>query len=264
MWRSCLRLASATFAWSSFINHVYRCCRQDLKVQNQLETAPAGAAENTQDIKMVPVLAGLCLIDTPAIPNMSEHMEEAFGALLAGKIPEGVRRKDFNKSKCCYSKPPHAAILVVSLLHWRDQQEEMALYLGAMSRKLKTASDGRVAFPFVIAATHRDEFLRCCEFNKKPHEELEAVLNSMRKAANTNEVFAVTNYKKGGLASMEVNEQTFALLSQVIPLAARGNTGAVVQQNQNRMMAVGAMLVLAVALCVGYVLCYAPVGGKGS
>ena len=215
---------------SSFVNHVNRCLQGNLAVNDEMESAPAGSMENTQEILNMQ-WDGLCLMDTPAIPNMNDEMSEAFRSLLAGAISQGTRRRDFAKSRWALKKPPHAAILVMSLCHWRDQQDEMQSYLTAMARELKNASNKQVTFPFVVAATHRDEFL-ADSAALKPHEELTEVLNSMKKAANSEHVFAVTNYKKASVGSLTVNEQTFSLLSQLVTLAFRQDTGVVVARSQ--------------------------------
>ena len=99
---------------SSFINHVYRCCATNLEVNDQLDTAPAGSAENTQETLTVR-MKGLSLVDTPALPNMSTDAVEALQALLAGAVDDGARRRDFAKRQCYFQEPPHAAILLLTL-----------------------------------------------------------------------------------------------------------------------------------------------------
>ncbi|CAE7905962.1 unnamed protein product, partial [Symbiodinium microadriaticum] len=226
---------------SSFINHVFRVLKKDLKANDQMNTAVAGPAENTREIQKCDV-AELSFLDTPAIPNMSSESVEAIRALLAGYIPEGIRRKDCANSKSSFSAPPDAAILVMSLCHWRDQPEEMQSYMVSIAKELKEASDGRVTFPYVVAATHRDEFLRTCAA-EKPHEELKAVLTDMKKAANTDYVFALASYKQDSRGSSAINEQTFKLLSQLVTLAARQDTGVVVAKRWCNLMVFLSVLV---------------------
>ena len=226
---------------SSFINHLFRVLKKDLKANDQMNTARGGPAENTREIQKCDV-AELSFLDTPAIPNMSSESVEAIRALLAGYIPEGKRRKDCANSKSSFSAPPDAAILVMSLCHWRDQPEEMQSYMVSMAKELKEASEGQVTFPYVVAATHRDEFLRSCAA-QKPHEELKAALTDMKKAANTDYVFALSSYKQDSKGSAAINEQTFKLLSQLVTLAARQDTGVVVAKNWRNLMVFLSVLV---------------------
>ena len=102
---------------SSFINHVYRCFAKNLEVNDQLDTAPAGSAENTQETLTVN-MDGLCLIDTPALPNMSTDAVDALQALLAGAVSDGARRRDFTKRQCYFQEPPHAAILLLTYAYF--------------------------------------------------------------------------------------------------------------------------------------------------
>ena len=237
---------------SSFINHLFRVLKKDLKANDQMNTAVAGPAENTREIQKCDV-AELSFLDTPAIPNMSSESVEAIRALLAGYIPEGKRRKDCANSKSSFSAPPDAAILVMSLCHWRDQPEEMQSYMVSMAKELKEASEGQVTFPYVVAATHRDEFLRSCAA-QKPHEELKAALTDMKKAANTDYVFALTSYKQDSKGSAAINEQTFKLLSQLVTLAARQDTGVVVKKNWCNLMVFLSVLVPVVLVILALVM----------
>ncbi|CAE7705676.1 unnamed protein product [Symbiodinium sp. CCMP2456] len=217
---------------SSFINHMYRCLTKDLDANDQMESAPAGAAENTQAILECKV-AELSFLDTPAFANMGTDMARVFESVLKRQVADGTRRAGMEQRQSWFFDgfPPAAAIVVMSLCHWRDQPDEMQRYLAEMSNKLKHASDGQVVFPFVVAATHRDEFLRDCKA-EKPHEELKAVLQNMRKSSNCNHVFAIANYQAGSKGSAVMNEQTFKLLSQLFVHAAYQDTGkAVAAQN---------------------------------
>ncbi|CAE7287555.1 unnamed protein product [Symbiodinium sp. CCMP2592] len=234
---------------SSFINHVHRCWNNDLTANDQMESAPAGMAENTQEISVLDLDERLSLIDTPAIPNMGSEMADAFRSLLKAAQSPGTRRRQLAQGTFMdsFRRPPHAAIVVMSLCHWRDQQEEMQGYLRAMAKELKNASDGRVTFPFVVAATHRDEFLRDSKASR-PHEELNKVLDAMKKAANTAHVFAVRSYHKGSSSSAAVNKETFDLLSQLVTLAGRQDTGVVVAQSQYLAAAIAAGVVVLAAL----------------
>ncbi|CAE7323670.1 unnamed protein product [Symbiodinium sp. CCMP2592] len=241
---------------SAFVNHLYRCLEKNLDSDDQVEMAPASAEENTQEVLTVKA-EGMSLMDTPAIPNMSNEMADAFRSLLNKSIGEGTRRRDLANPPWSISgivrwvlnflwNPAHAAVLVVSLLHWRDQKEEMQTYLSAMARDLKNASGGTVTFPFVVAATHRDSFLRDSKA-VHPHEELVEVLDTIKRATNTNHVFAVTNYNKGYRGSLDVNQETFSLLSQLVTLASRRDTG--VPMNHLRyFLAVLSVVILAIAM----------------
>ena len=235
---------------SSFINHVNRCWKNNLMANDEMESAPAGMAENTQEISALNLDEKLCLIDTPAIPNMGSEMADAFRSLLKAGQRSGTRRRQLAQGTFMsnFRRPPHAAIVVVSLCHWRDQQEEMQSYLRAMAKELKNASGGVVTFPYVVTATHRDEFLRDSKA-AKPHEELNRVLDAMKRAANTKQVFAVSSYHKGSSASAAVNKETFDLLSQLVTLANRQDTGVVVAQSQYRAAAVCVGVIVLAALC---------------
>ena len=225
---------------------MYRCLTKDLDANDQMESAPAGVAENTQ-VTLECKVAELSFLDTPAFANMGTDMAKVFESMLRRQVANGTRRAgmDQRQSWLFDGYPPAAAIVVMSLCHWRDQPEEMHRYLAEMSNKLKHASDGQVVFPFVVAATHRDEFLRDCTADK-PHEELKALLQSMRKSSNCNHVFAIANYQAGSKGSAVMNEQTFKLLSQLFAHAAYQDTGKVVAaQNDVAGLQLAAAIVVA-------------------
>ncbi|CAE7705662.1 unnamed protein product [Symbiodinium sp. CCMP2456] len=200
---------------SSLVNHFCKCLSNKLSANDRVNTAPAGRSENTLEVTRISVegFEQLVLIDTPAIPSMSTMNRNEFAALVDGATQNGTRRPDLLQAETL--NPADAAIIVMSLLHWRDEQEEMEAYLQGMTDELKHAWKGKVTFPYVVALTHRDEFLQACQA-PKPHRELEAAIQGVQKAANTNHVFALTNYKRGCAASRRVNEATFQLLSQLI------------------------------------------------
>ena len=50
---------------------------------------------------------------------------------------------------------------------------------------------------------------------------LQKAVAGIKKFALTDHVYAITNYKRGSLASAAVNEETFDLLAQLITKAAK-------------------------------------------
>ena len=212
---------------SSYVNHWFRCFSGDLRLNDQMDVAPAGKEEKTMSVKSVEIPVGsshMVLVDTPAFPSMNDEMKEKFKILLSNGVEDGVRRQDLVPEKQNSSrKPPHGAIIVVSLCHWRDQQEEMQVYLQKMAEAFKNASSGQVAFPYVVAVTFRDEFLKDCQ-KEIPREELEKAVAGIKTAALTDHVYSITNYKQGALGSARNNKETFDLLSQLLTKAGREDT----------------------------------------
>lgn len=225
---------------SSLVNHLLRCLRQDTDIADEMEAAPAGPAETTVVVNTVTQSfedLKFRLHDIPAIANFSGEHKQAFDALLMGNVPDGTRRYRFTDLKFLKGDPPHVVIIVVSLLHWRDQQEEMQAYLSEMQKRLKSASNDHLAFPYVVAATHRDVFLEECD-NADPYEALGRALDGIRSSANTNSVFAVTNYQENSPCSPEVNEETYRLLRQALVLSQNVDT-AVLQKKWQHILRVG-------------------------
>ena len=168
---------------SSHVNHLFRCFKCDLNLNDQMDVAPAGKEEKTMSMKSLelPVDSShMVLVDTPAFPSMNDEMQQKLKVLLSNGVEDGVRRQDLVAGKQhSLRKPPHGAIIVVSLCHWRDQQEEMQVYLQKMAEAFKNASSGQVAFPYVVAVTFRDEFLKDCQ-KEIPREELKMQLLALR------------------------------------------------------------------------------------
>ena len=218
---------------SSLANHLDRCFHSDLKRFDQLDQAPAGTDERTMAVKSLKLPVGsneITFIDTPAFSAMNEETMKRLHTLLSIHTPEGTRRQNLtdNLEQDTWGfsgKPPHAAIVVVSLLHWRDQQDEMQKYLHKMADVFKNASWNTVEFPYVVAATHRDEFLKDVQ-KEDPMSALQKAVAGIKKFALTDHVYAITNYKRGSLASAAVNEETFDLLGQLVTKAAKQETSS--------------------------------------
>ena len=103
----------------------------------------------------------VAFIDSPASANMNTETAGKLQTLLSSGIVDGKRRDKLSPDeRSWFSKPPHGAIVVASLCHWRDQTDEMKKYLEKMADVFKNASGCKVAFPYVVACTHRDVFLR--------------------------------------------------------------------------------------------------------
>ena len=215
---------------SSFANHLYRCFNCDLSLNDQMDVASAGAEEKTVETKSLSVpLNGIdvAFIDTPAFANMNTETAGKLQTLLSSGIVDGERRDKLSSDKLSwFSKPPHGAIVVMSLIHWRDQPDEMKKYLEKMADVFKKASGGKVAFPYVVACTHRDVFLKECQ-EEDPAKELRKAVEDIGKAALTEHVFPITSYKKKGSGSARNNEATLDLASQLFTKAKREN--AIVQ-----------------------------------
>ena len=224
---------------SSFVNHLYRCLTCDLTSNDQMVVASAGAEEKTVATKVLQVPSTVCLIDTPAFANMNDVSAKMLQTLLSSGITDGARRQDLGQdARIWFSKPPHGAIVVVSLIHWRDQTDEMQKYLSKMADSFKKASGGTVAFPYVVACTHCDVFLKECQ-EQKPAKALQKAMDGIGEAALTKHVYPITNYNQDSVASARNNKATFSLVSQLLALAKHENTARV--QGQNRGWALGAL-----------------------
>lgn len=212
---------------SSLVNHFVRCLKKTVDIADEMEAAPPSSAETTLETKSIPYFLDgfeLRFIDTPAISNFNGPMGEAFDSLLRGSVPDTSRRSNFGDLANRVGKPPNVAIAVISLLQWRDQKEEMQAYLNEMQKRFKSASDGDVVFPYVVAATHRDKFLEECQGS--PYADLESALEGIKSSANTNNVFALTSYKECSFMSSEVNDQTFRLLRSAVVIAKNRDTAS--------------------------------------
>ena len=218
---------------SSHINHLSRCLHGDLMLNDHMDQAPASEEEKTVALKSLRIPLGsshMMLVDTPAFPNMNDEMQGKLKTLLSTGVKDGARRQDLAPEKqSSFSKPPHGAIVVVSLCHWRDQKTEMQGYLQKMAGVFKTASGGTVEFPYVVVVTFLDEFLRDCQ-KEDPREELESALEGIKRFAKTDHVYAITNYKRNSSGSLRSNKATFDLLSQLLEKAMRENTATPVQE----------------------------------
>jgi hypothetical protein len=98
-----------------------------------------------------------------------------------------------------------------------------------MAGVFKTASGGRVEFPYVVVVTFLDEFLRDCQ-KEDPREELESAVEGIKRFAKTDHVYAIANYKRNSCGSLRTNKSTFDLLSQLLEKAMRENTATPVQE----------------------------------
>ena len=218
---------------SSHINHLIRCLRGDLTLNDHMDQAPAGEEEKTVAPKSTRIRVGsshMVLVDTPAFPNMNDEMPGKLKTLLSTGVKDGARRQDLAPEKqSSFGKPPHGAIVVVSLCHWRDQKTEVQGYLQKMAGAFKTASGGTVEFPYVVAVTFRDEFLKECQ-KENPKQELESAIEGIKRCAMTDHVYAITNYKRKSCGSLRINEATFDLLSQLLEKAMRENTDISLRQ----------------------------------
>ena len=219
---------------SSFANHLYRCFNCDLSLNDQMDVASAGAEEKTVETKSLSLpLNGrdVTFIDTPAFANMNDDAVGKLQTLISTGFQDGARRRDLPPDeRSWFSKPPHGAIVVMSLIHWRDQTDEMKKYLEKMADVFKNASGGKVAFPYVVACTHRDVFLKECQ-KEDPAKELRKAVEDIGKAALTEHVFPITSYKKKGSGSARNNEATLDLASQLFTKAKRENTAIVQDRN---------------------------------
>ena len=234
---------------SSHINHLSRCLQCDLTLNDHMDQAPACEEEKTIATKSITVPVGsshFVLVDTPAFPNMNDEMQGKLRTLLSAGVKDGSRRQDLAPEKqSSFSKPPHAAVVLMSLCHWRDQKTEMQGYLQKLAGAFKTASGGTVVFPYVVVATFCDEFLKDCQ-KEDPKEELESALEGIKKFALTDHVFAVTNYKRNSCGSARNNEATFDMLSQLLEKAMREDTATRKQELASKAAAAVSAATLAV------------------
>ena len=206
---------------SSHSNHLSRCLQRDLTLNYHMDQAPACEEEKAIAMKSIVVPVGsshIVVVDTPGFPNMNDEMQGKLRTLLSAGVKDGA-----------FSKPPHAAIVLMSLCHWRDQKTEMQGYLQKLAGAFTTASGGTVVFPYVVVVTFCDEFLKDCQ-KEDPKEELESALEGIKKFALTDHVFAVTNYKRNSCGSARNNEATFDMLSQLLEKAMREDTATPMQE----------------------------------
>ena len=186
----------------------------------------------------------VAFIDSPASANMNTETAGKLQTLLSSGIVDGERRDKLSSDKLSwFSKPPHGAIVVMSLIHWRDQPDEMKKYLEKMADVFKKASGGKVAFPYVVACTHRDVCLKECQ-KEDPAKELQKAVEDIGKAALTKHVYDITNYEKEGLGSARNNKATVDLLSQLLTKAKHENVAKVQEQNRTRIWYLGVLMVL--------------------
>ena len=211
---------------SSHGNHLDRVLNVDLNRFDRFDQAPAGADERTMATKYLKVAISsseMTFIDFPAFSAMNDQTTRQLTSALSGHIPEGTRREQLWQISTLFGKPAEAAIVTVSLIHWRDQLHEMQLYLQKMAEVFKNASWGTVEFPYVVVATHRDEFLKQCQ-GEDPMKALTKAKNGIKKWALTDHVYAITNYKRGSMGSAANNQETFEMLAQLLTKAARQET----------------------------------------
>ena len=236
---------------SSFVNHMNRCLLANLGLHDERDQAPAGVEEKTVATEALQIPMGsspVTFIDTPAFATMNSESTRKLQTLLSSGNFCGQRRSDLGHDESSlFKKPPHAAIVVISLCHWRDQMEEMKMYLMKIANEFKNASQSMVEFPYVIAATNCDEFLKDCQ-TENPKDELEKAVLGIKKFALTDHVYAITNYKRGSMASARNNEATFDLLSQLLTKAKHRDTG--VKQTRNWYVAHVACAITPVVLMV--------------
>ena len=246
IWPSFLLLGQQHHGKSSFVNHLYRCLNGDLSLTDQMDVASAGNEEKTLATKSLAVPLStykMSFIDTPAFANMSKETADKLQTLLSTGIQDGARRDKLSPDERSYfSKPPHGAIVVMSLCHWRDQTDEMQSYLEKMAQTFKEASGGQVAFPYVVACTHRDVFLKDCQ-KEDPAKELQKAVDGIKKAALTDHVYSITSYKMEGVGSVRNNKATFDLLCQLLTKAKNENTAKVQEKNQK--MAINGIFLVA-------------------
>ena len=191
-------------------------------------------------------------IDTPAFASMNAATMGKLHTLLSTGIKDGTRREALPPAeRSLFNKPPHGAIVVISLCHWRDQPQEMQAYLEHMAEAFKNASGGSVAFPYVVAATHRDSFLQDCQ-KEDPAKELQNAVEDIKKAALTDHVYTITSYKRESFGSARNNKATGDLLSQLLTKAKLENTGKV--QDQTTHNAIIFIIMAVVALVVGLLI----------
>ena len=218
---------------SSTVNHFYRCLKCDLSQNDQMCQAPAGVEEKTKATKNLQISFGsssISFIDTMAFANMNDETAGQLKSLLSTGSKDGMRRNHLGQDeKSWFSKPPSAAILVMSLCHWRDQTDEMQKYVERMANIFKHAAGGQVEFPYCVALTHRDKFLKECQ-EAKPCFELKKMVEKIKQAASTEYVYSITNYKNDSSASARNNKATFDLLSQLLTLAKNEKTATVSQE----------------------------------
>eukprot|EP00929_Paragymnodinium_shiwhaense_P021246 TRINITY_DN13909_c0_g1_i1.p1 TRINITY_DN13909_c0_g1~~TRINITY_DN13909_c0_g1_i1.p1 ORF type:complete len:438 (-),score=64.56 TRINITY_DN13909_c0_g1_i1:111-1337(-) len=235
---------------SSFLNHVKRVLDGRLNKADEFAAAPASLSETTHCTKCLEVpfkRYTFRLHDTPAFRTMTPETREKIKHLLSKGVPSGTSRDSMCQTSTFLGNPPHGAILVVSLLQWRDERERTRDWMRALQAEFKHASGGRVEFPYCVVATKRDLFLEECQ-QPEPHKELDRVLKEIRVDGNTDVVCAVANYKEDSAWSDETNTETYRLLRQLVTLAKNQDTAVVLHENRAIVAALAFFAVVVVAM----------------
>merc|ERR1711956_40967 len=172
------------------------------------------------------------MVDVPAFSNFTPEKLQAFRELL--KHQDSGCRIDTGTRQSLWRgiDPPDAALIVVSLQSLRDEGDALQEYLGIIQKELKQALNNNVVFPFAVMATHKDKFVAECQ-DCEPHVALQNAIDELKKMANTDLVYAVTNYKEDSAWSQEVNDSTFRLLRGITTLAKNQDVKKVVQAQSN-------------------------------
>eukprot|EP00438_Fugacium_kawagutii_P011411 Skav215531 [mRNA] locus=scaffold219:272526:273896:+ [translate_table: standard] len=208
---------------SSLVNHLYRCFKCDVSIDDQMEVATRGMAEKGIKHVAVPLstsdscISCIHVINTPEFTPFFVNKSEAARRLRAFCSSGLLETSRQTLGGRAFSKP-HGAIVIMSLCHWRDENDEMKSYLQKMAETFKAASGGKVAFPYVVVCTHRDVYLMECQ-KDDPAKELQKAADEIKRAASTEDVYSITNYRRDDPASARNNMATFDFVSQLLILA---------------------------------------------
>jgi len=239
---------------SSLLNHLKRVLQGKLDRPDELASAPPNMnSETTHCTKPITVPFkkdcestnhNIILHDTPAFTNMN-NMQDAVQTLLSRGVGGGTRRDEISKKATMWLNPPDAAIMVVSLMQWRADKDNIKKWMSHIQQEFKSNRKGGVEFPFCVVATMRDEFLEECQA-ERPLKALKDALQEIKGEANTDTVCAVANYKEDSMWSDETNKETYRFLCDIVSLAKNTDTAKGVAEQRN--------FVLMVGLCLGVVL----------
>lgn len=209
---------------SSFVNHLMRYLGASMDIANVVESAPASEEETTLETAQLSFRFHHCnflFMDCPAFSTMNADRRRDVECLL-WSAHRGWRR---GAQSGIFPNPPDVVVIVVSLMecegHWSTNVRD---YLRELQRILKNSCTG-IVFPFVVVATHKDVLLERAGNNhhRNPNDALHDAIESLKRIANSDNVYPVANYKETSWWSPSVNEATFRLLRQAAALASARN-----------------------------------------
>mmetsp|Transcript_43645 Transcript_43645/g.79594 ORF Transcript_43645/g.79594 Transcript_43645/m.79594 type:complete len:398 (+) Transcript_43645:45-1238(+) len=205
---------------SSLINTVYRVLRMSESEPDVAVSAPAGDAATTTETKQIEIPVGsqkLAPMDAPhfeAIGRMRKDLE----ALRSG-VPPGTCKGELEKCRRDVVHRPSAVLLVVKLTEWVAGCTDRSArdFVKDASAFLREKGEGFDSLDYIVAATHRDEFLENCH-HENGLDALAKAVEDIQSAANTKHVYTITNTSIGEIPPVHTLKAVQAMLRQILAL----------------------------------------------